>query len=138
MEVALRSRDVIDEKFLSEWVKLLGHPLIQPSCATLFEIMKNVCLAMLEKPVKWAEIDLLKIFLRAHFISESSDIQRAIYESLERFVEESNADSIGFADSKLGLVPDSVHDQFRYIVMKMGWHVSGEHFSKILFEVRHP
>lgn len=135
MELALRTQQVVDEAFLSGWVSLLGHPLIQPRCETLFEIMKNVCLAMLEKPVKWDEIDLLKIFLKAHFISESGDIQRAIYNSLERFVDDNNNDSIGFSEYKLGLVPDHVQDQFRYIVMKMGWHVSGEHFAKILFEV---
>ena len=87
MEVALRGREYIDENFLSEWVTLLGHPLIHPRCETLFEIMKNVCLAMFEKPVKWDEIDLLKIFLKSNFISESCEIQRAIYERLEKFVD---------------------------------------------------
>ena len=136
MEVALRGREYIDENFLSEWVTLLGHPLIHPRCETLFEIMKNVCLAMFEKPVKWDEIDLLKIFLKSNFISESCEIQRAIYESLEKFVDAKNPDSICPKGNKLGTLPDCVQHQIRYVVMKMGWHVSGEHFAKIFYEVK--
>jgi len=135
MEFALKSVKVVDEKFLTPWVRLLGHPLIQPKCETLFEIMKNVCLAIFEKPVKWDEIDLLKIFLKANFISESSEIQSAIYNSIEKFVDENNSDSIGFQNPNFGLIPDHLQHQFRYIVMKMNWHVPGEHFTKTLFEV---
>ena len=134
METALRTQTNIDETFLSEWITVLADPLI-PSCETLFEILRNVCLTMLDKPVKWDEIDILKYFLKTKFIAESSDVQAAIYKSLEKFVEDGNSDSIGYQEGNLGILPDCVENQFRYVAMKMGWHVTGEHFAKILFEV---
>ena len=72
----LRGVSEVTGEFLRKWIEVISHPLIQPSCEKLFELMKNVILSVFEHQIAWNDLDFLKNLLRVNIIQHCPEIQR--------------------------------------------------------------